>query len=326
MTRGEAGLGLRGDLPPAGYGELAARAEQAGLDVLSVFGDLGFQPPLPALVLAAQTTSRLRLGPACLNPYTTHPVEIAGQTAFLDQLSSGRAYLGLAAGAWLDQARISQPRPVAALRDAAAIVQRLLAGDDGGYEGAVFAIAPGLRLRFVTRRAEVPLLIGAWGPRLTALAGEIAAELKVGGSASPDVARLARARLGGAGARAGVVMGAVTVIDEDGGRARRRARAEAAMYISVVAPRDPGAELEPDLVRRLAGRVAAGDHEGAGALIPDQVLSRFVFAGTPDEVAAQALSLFDAGARRVDFGQPLSVDGVGRGLELLAARVLPQLR
>jgi 5,10-methylenetetrahydromethanopterin reductase len=72
--------------------------------------------------------------------------------------------------------------------------------------------------------------------------------------------------------------------------------------------------------------LAAGDHDGAGALIPDRLLKRFAFAGTPDEVAQQARWLFDAGAKRVDFGGPLSVDGVRSGLELLARRFLPQLR
>ena len=38
-----------------------------------------------------------------LNPYTLHPMEIAGQIAVLDLATHGRAYLGLARGSWLDQ-------------------------------------------------------------------------------------------------------------------------------------------------------------------------------------------------------------------------------
>ena len=45
----------------------------------------------------------MRVGPAALNPYTLHPVEIAGQIAALDAVSNGRAYLGLVQGAWLDE-------------------------------------------------------------------------------------------------------------------------------------------------------------------------------------------------------------------------------
>ena len=63
-------------------------------------------PPL-RLSVAALATSRIWLGPASLNPYTLHPVEIAGQIASLDLLSGGRACLGLSRdardpGDWVD--------------------------------------------------------------------------------------------------------------------------------------------------------------------------------------------------------------------------------
>ena len=84
-------------------------------------------------------TERIRLGPAALNPFTLHPYEIAGQIAMLDSVSGGRAYLGLAKGAWLDRLGLEEPRPLAALREAVAIVRALLAGDTAGVDGAVHA-------------------------------------------------------------------------------------------------------------------------------------------------------------------------------------------
>ena len=328
----EVGLGLRGDLPHTAYRELGVAAEGAGFDVLSVFGDLGFQPPLPALLLAAQETRRIRLGPACLNPYTTHPVEIAGQIAMLDHVSGGRAFLGLARGAWLDEVGVTARHPLTALRDAHAIVSRLLAGDDGGYEGAMFSLEPGLRLRYPVLRRTVPLLIGSWGERLTGLAGEIADELKVGGTASPTVVAVARGRLdraaievGRASGSTGVVMGAVTVVDKDGKLARQAARAAVAMYIAVVGGLDPTSPIDPELLLRLQGLVAEGDEAAAGRLLSEGLLLRHAFAGTPAEVARQTEELYAAGAKRVDFGQPLGIDGVERGFGLLARGVLPRL-
>ena len=84
----------------------------------------------------ARATSRVRLGAACLNPYTQHPYEIAGGLAALDAASGGRAYLGLARGAWLEAIGIEQRRPLDHLRDTAAIVRALLSGDEHGYAGA----------------------------------------------------------------------------------------------------------------------------------------------------------------------------------------------
>ena len=99
----ELGLGLQGDKRPGAYAALARRAEEAGFDVVTVFNDLFFQPALPPLLEIARATERVRVGPSALNPFTTHPVEIAGQIAALDAESGGRAFLGLAAGAWLDR-------------------------------------------------------------------------------------------------------------------------------------------------------------------------------------------------------------------------------
>lgn len=330
----EVGIGLQGAFAPASLAELAERVELAGFDVISVFGDLGFQPPMLVLLTAAQRTHRIRLGPACVNPYTTHPVEIAGQIAYLDAASEGRAYLGLARGAWLNRLRLAQTRSVTAIRDTAEIVRRLLAGDASGYAGGVFSIEPGLQLRFPVVRPAVPLLIGGWGPRTIALAGEIADELKLGGTANPALVRWARQHLA-AGATGEIhrvdgapriVTGAVTVVDHDGTRARARARIEVAMYVDVVGALDPTVSFDADLLAAIHEQMAIGAPEAAGELIPDRLLDAFVLAGTPRQVASRIAELFDAGASRVELGPPLGLDGPGPGVDLLARTVLPALR
>ncbi|MFD0889603.1 LLM class flavin-dependent oxidoreductase, partial [Streptosporangium algeriense] len=84
MTVAEIGLGLQSDKRAGDYARLARRAEEHGFDVLSVFGDLMYQPPIFPLLEMAAATARVRLGPACLNPYSAAPYEIAGQVAALD--------------------------------------------------------------------------------------------------------------------------------------------------------------------------------------------------------------------------------------------------
>jgi 5,10-methylenetetrahydromethanopterin reductase len=84
-------------------------------------------------------------------------------------------------------------------------------------------------------------------------------------------------------------------------------------------------DVEPELLDRISERIAAGDDVAAGALIPDELLWRFAFAGTPAEVAEHAEAIFDAGALRVDFGTPHGIDE-RRGVELLCEQVLPRLR
>jgi 5,10-methylenetetrahydromethanopterin reductase len=144
----ELGLGLQTDKRPGEYAALARRAEDAGFAVVTAYNDLWFEPALPALLEIAAATARVRVGPSCLNPFTLHPVEIAGQIAMLDAASDGRAFLGLARGAWLEELGLDQSEPVSAIREAWEVVRRLLAGEESGFAGERFSLPQGSRLRY----------------------------------------------------------------------------------------------------------------------------------------------------------------------------------
>ena len=289
-------------MAPEEYEALARRAEAAGVDVLSVYHDLLDQPAIGPLLLMARVTERIRLGPAALNPFTLHPYEIAGQIAMLDAVSGGRAFLGLAKGAWLDRLGIEEERPLAGLREAVEIVRALIAGDEAGVAGERFELAPRTTLAYPRVRDAVPLLVGTWGRKTARWAGTVAQEVKVGGSANPDLVAVVREWIGNPEVR--VVLGSVSVVDEDGDWARERARAAVAPYLEVVAHLDPTLGLEP------------------GEAPP---LERFSIAGTPEEVAERVVGLWDAGADRVELGTPQGRTPLA-GVDLVCERVLPILR
>jgi 5,10-methylenetetrahydromethanopterin reductase len=326
------GLAFQSDKDPDDYVRLARLAEDAGVDVLSVYGDFGYQPPIVALTLMATATRRVRLGPACLNPYSLAPLEIAGQVAALDLVSDGRAYLGIARGAWLDSVGIAQKAPATTLREAIEVCRRLMSGDTEGYEGDVFRLAPGTRLTYRAVQEQVPVMVGTWGPRTLELAGEVADEVKVGGSANPDVVPWVRERIARGATRRGrplddigVCLGAVTVVAEDGQEARRLAKREVAMYLAVVGELDPTTELPDGLLGEIRESLERDDLDTAAQLIPDDILARFAFAGTPAEVARQAISIFEAGATRVEFGTPHGITP-DEGVRLIGEHVIPRLR
>jgi 5,10-methylenetetrahydromethanopterin reductase len=324
VTRGpvEVSIAFQSDKSPEEYVELVRLAERSGFDVVSVYHDLFYQPAIYPLLLMAEATERVRLGPAALNPYTLHPVEIAGQIAALDAVSGGRAYLGLVRGSWLEALGLEATRSLTTLREAVEVVSRLLAGDTSGFAGEIFSLAAGTGLRYVPPRRLVPLLIGTWGVKVAALAGDVAQEVKIGGSANPDFVPIMRERIGNDDV--GIVVGAVTVVDEDGAAARRRARTDAALYFPVVAKRDPTLEVPSRLVDEVRELVDVGEQEAAGRLIPDELLDRLAFAGTPGQVARQAVALYEAGAARVEFGTPHGLSPRD-GVQLLATRVVPEL-
>jgi 5,10-methylenetetrahydromethanopterin reductase len=306
----------------ADYGPLAARAEAFGFDGVTVYNDLLFQPAWPALLEMARATQEVQLGPAAVNPFLTHPIAIAGQLALLDEASRGRAYLGLARGAWLDYVGLAPRRPVAALREAFLAIRHLLRRNPDPLPGEHFPLAGGDALRWAIPRAELPFLLGSWGPRTIAACAPLVAEIKLGGSANPDVVAWWRNRLGESPA---LVIGAVTVVDEDGAAARALARREVALYLPVVAGLDPTLAIDPERLTGLQEAAGRFDFEAAAGFISDDLLHRFAFAGTPALVADQAAALFAAGAARVEFGTPHGLSAA-HGLDLLGGQVLPQLR
>jgi 5,10-methylenetetrahydromethanopterin reductase len=257
-----------------------------------------------------------------VNPFTCHPVNIAGHAALIDEASNGRAYLGLARGAWHEFLGLTPRRPVTALREALECVRHLLRRSTAPYRGDVFTLAGGDSLRWTIARPEMPFLLGTWGLATIRACAAHVAEIKVGGTANPDV--IPR-YLEAAGPSVAVVTGCVSVVDKDGRAARDLARRKAALYLPVIADLDPTLGVEPDRLARLRAAAAAFDYDAAARDIPDALLRRVAMAGTPDDVAEQAHALYAAGVSRVEFGTPHGLDP-REGLRLLGDAVLPALR
>lgn len=309
------------------YGGLAEWVEQQNFDAVTVYNDLFFQPAWLPLLEMAKHTRRIQLGVAAVNPFTCHPINMAGNIALIDEASDGRAYLGLARGAWLDALGIHPTKPIAAIREAITMVRQLLAGDETGFSGEFFSLVAGQALRWTRSRDSIPILLGTWGEQMIARTTDLVDLVKLGGSTNPAMARLARERIDrhAKGRDIGLVVGAVTVVDEDRQIAVNLARREVAMYLAVVAALDPTFRVDPDELARVQSAVAAGDHAQAARAISDETLKRFAFCGTPDDIANQVRDLADAGATRLEFGTPHGVDRV-RAIQLLGERVIPAFR
>jgi 5,10-methylenetetrahydromethanopterin reductase len=325
-------IAFQTDKPLAAYGPLAAAAEAYGFDAVTVYNDMLYQPAWLPLLEMARATQRVQLGVAAVNPFTCHPVNIAGNIALIDEAAEGRAYLGIARGAWLDYVGLHPKRGVAALAEAFRCVRHLLRRSPAPLAGEYYPLAGGATLRWPIARPELPFLLGTWGEQtIRACIGEIAA-VKIGGSANPHVLPHFRRVIdeactsaGRSGREVEIVIGAVCVVDEDGGAARALARREVALYLPVIAELDPSLQLDPALVARIKEAAARYDFAAAASLISDDLLRCFAFAGTPDEVAGHAAALFAAGAGRVEFGTPHGLSPHS-GLRLLGEQVAPALK
>ena len=333
MANHEVSISFRSEPSEAILEQTAEVAGRYDFDVISVYEDLGDQSPMYPLMTLAKKSNGARLGPACIIVPKYRTLEpIVGDIARLDSVRPGKAYLGLAAGAWMEQVGI-KTATVDHVREAAEVSRYLLEKRDDGFDGKHYKVQPGFKVNYQTPREKIPLLIGGWGPKMAALAGEIADEIKVGGSANPLMVDVMRKRVNVGAERAqrdpkdiGIVLGAVTVIDEDREKALHFARQKAVVYIDVVGEKDPTAMADfPEEIALIKKAMSLGDIETAVMCLPDELTKRFMFAGTPLDIIRQTEDIFEAGANRVEFGSPHGVDSL-EGIRLLGEKVLPYFK
>lgn len=332
MDERQISIAFQTDKTPARYIELAKWVDQYAFDVVTVYCDAPYHPAHSALLLMAPHIRHARIGAAAIPPARIHPIDIAANAALLEELAPGRTYIGLARGAWLGDVGIHEAEhPIQAIREAVEVIRYFLNGETGGYNGQVYSLAPHIRAPYPIPERLPPILIGTWGRKLCALAGEIADEVKVGGSTNPDIVPVI-ARYIADGERkegrqtgsVGIVMGAVSVIDEDRQAAREAARRALVMYLPVCAPLDPTVQVEPDLISRLNDYTKSVAERAC--LISDDLLRRFAFAGNAHDIIDHAEALFAAGAQRVEFGTPHGLERAETGIRILGEQVIPALK
>jgi probable F420-dependent oxidoreductase len=185
----------------AEYRETARRAEALGYSTLYVpdhFVDHPFGP-FPAMAMAAEATSTLRVGSLVLGNDYRHPVVLARDAATLDLLSDGRLELGLGAG-WMtaDYEKAGIPLDpagvrVARLAEAITIVKGLTGDGPFSFSGEHYTIT---ELDGMPKPVQqpLPLVIGGGGKKVLTLAGReadiigINGNLKSGKAGDPDQA------------------------------------------------------------------------------------------------------------------------------------------
>ena len=334
MIKRELSIALQTDKRAQDYIDLAKLVNQYAFDAVTVYCDAPYHPSYGPLLLMAPHITKARLGPAGIPPSRMHPLDIAAQTALLADLAAGGVYIGLVRGGWLADHGISElDPPITAIREAVDIIRLLLAGESAGYNGRVYRIAEQVRAPYPLPSRRIPLQIGTWGEKLAGLAGEIADEVKIGGSANPgvipviaDYIAVGEARVGRKRGAVDLVIGAVSVVDEDREAARWIARKAVSLYMPIVSKLDPTLEIDPDLMSGVHSQVNAGDDEAAARLIPDDILDRFIFAGDPKDIIEHCERLYDAGAQRIELGTPHGVSEAATGIQLIGAKVIPALK
>ena len=144
--------------PARALAALAARAEELGYDDLWLADERFFRDVYACLATCALATRRIRLATGVTDPYSRHPALTAMALATLDELSGGRAVLGIGAGvSGFRELGVDASRSAVAIREAVELIRRLLAGDTVTAKGEVIAFHEGgPDLRRIPARGGLP--------------------------------------------------------------------------------------------------------------------------------------------------------------------------
>lgn len=118
------------------------------------------------MTLAAANTSRIKIGHGVTQPYTRHMSVLANAVASVDELSGGRAFLGIAGGGSSLGVMGKARSTMAELEAAVQFFRDFTSGKTATWKGAT--------VHSEWSRRQIPVIIGADGPKSLRLAGRIA--------------------------------------------------------------------------------------------------------------------------------------------------------
>jgi 5,10-methylenetetrahydromethanopterin reductase len=313
--------------------ELTVLAERAGFDYAWYPHDTFMHNTWVLTSAAAVHTSKIKLGSVGTNPFTTSPAEIATYIASLDELSDGRAVLGLGLHThkMVEWTGIDASESITATREATEIIRALLRGEVVDYRGSQFRWTDQCYLRFKPLRAEIPIYICAFGPEYLALSGAI------GDGSLPMITPPESASYMVPAIKQGAMaVGRDPDAVDISGCAWLSLSADPAAPTDVLrrmiayfgwgleAPALATIGLGPEDFAPIKALIDAGEYERAEALVTDD-MCRLALAGTPQKVIAQIERLAGLGITHVNLGGPLGPDP-REAIRLMGEQVIPYFR
>jgi F420-dependent oxidoreductase-like protein len=307
---------------PMDYDQACSRvrlAEAAGVDTVWVAEAWG-RDCFTILTLLARETKRLTLGTGIVNCYSRTPAALAQHFATLDEFSGGRMVIGLGTSGHRVIEHFHgvpfQPS-LTRLREYVEIIRMILAGEPLKYQGKLFRLERGFRLRFSPVRNQIPIFIASLTPKSVRQTAQIAdgwmpvmiplAQLKQEVAAFRQLVRDAGRDPQGVIVRS---PGAVTVT-RNIAKAREESKAHLAFYITNMGDfyREQlsrlGYEAEVAAIRQAWDE---GGHVAGTAAVPDALVESLFLAGPVEacveRLEAQAAAGIDMHTVRVEADDP----------------------
>ncbi len=299
--------------------ERARRAEDLGFEAI-FFADsqMNNVDPYQLMAICALRTKKIRFGTAVTNMVYRDPTITANSFATLNEISQGRAIIGLGTGDGPIYSLGRTATKLAEFEKGLRVIRDLL--HDHGVEVAkTKERSSGGRVSLKVGKRPVPLYISAEGPKTLRVAGRTCDGVILGCGFDAQVLKWAREQIA-AGAveerrsprEIDIMPAGMICVDDDGDLARKRVRSRMAnrahhnfRFTMETVPESERAGVDRfmkgfDISKPIEERVDPD-------LVTDYLLQRFTIAGTPGECANKIKRLEAAGIHRVLLTPPNAI-------------------
>ena len=338
----EFGIGMGRNERMDEVGEISRVAEESGFSLITFVDEPFLARDVHVMcTVAALNTTRARIGQGVVDPLTYHPSAIANAAASLNELTGGRAFLGLGAGG--PAGKVMQPIPHKDLREAVTFVRKFMAGEEAEYRGS--------KMRSEWIRRPVPLYLAAEGPLSLQLVGEVAdGTIFMGGP--PELVRWKLQQIEKGALRVGrdpskidIWVRSVIVVAES----KEKALREAAGHLPGISLLDTYSKIadkhpelaafyrkleseQPGILGEMRKIVDAFDpmwfehiEAPAARLATQRIVDYMNLAGTPDDICDGIHRLARVGVRRIATDNYTIIDKKGM-LREIGDRIMPHFR
>ncbi len=312
--------------------ERARRAEEMGFEAI-FFADshMNNVDPYQVMAMCAAQTKKIRFGTAVTNMVYRDPTITANSFATLNEISEGRAIIGLGTG---DGPVYSLGRTATKLVEfekGLRTIRDLL--HDRGIDVPKSKESAGGNVQLKAGKRPVPIYISAEGPKTLRVAGRVCDGVILGAGFDLDVLEWAEARIAEGAREAGrspgeidIMLAGMIVVGDDGDLARKRVRARMAnrahhnfRFTMETVPEKEVAGVQRfmdsfDISKPIEERVDPD-------LVTDYLLQRFTIAGTPHECIARVKGLAALGIKRLLLTPPNTI--YNEVMEAWGHRVIP---
>jgi 5,10-methylenetetrahydromethanopterin reductase len=277
-------------------------ADEMGLEYGGLADQTFSSSIYPILTQAASLTRRIKLGTCVTNPYTCHPLIHANAGSLLDEFSGGRFILGMGAGdeTTIRSLGINYYKPLKMVRESVEAIRLLLAGKKSNYEGEILRVS-NAKLLHKPRRL-FPIYIGAKGPKMLQLAGEIGDGVLID-AIHPLEVKIALTEIkkgvekrGKSGRNPEVIAVTIFSLDEDSRRATNNVKWIVALATVNVLPEVlERHDIFADKVSALRKYLREKGPSGVSNLVTGEMIDAFSIAGSPEECVEKIEGLYNAG-------------------------------